>query len=695
MNGRNDLGAGAGGSGATVVGFVAEAAGMGRTNVIVNVAWIMASAGARVLVVDWSTDPTAEHEYLRPFHAMTIAVRDVLADRPDLLDGAPAWLIPEPSAGDPAPEPDGPEIDRYDVLSSDGRGAAHIDVLSTRAADGTGRPPHSEPAWTQSRRILGQMPYDYVLVDSSTGFGPQDVARNAKILDVAVVCFLPRARAVGRAARLAESMVREAAVRLRIVGLAMQFDDSQPKRAQRSRNLIQDEFANLTGTAAEHTTLEIPYHPYYEYDEALAVLLDEPDDRGSLLASYERLTDAITAGGITALVPPPDAVRDHYRRQVGLESAAAAPRIAVVYEPIHRPWADWARLRLTRAGAEVVMVAGGATGPAEPVTGTLVIDSPSATRAPLAPDAAQSEDGSNTGTTEVVAHLVVGGTVTDAREDTFVVAGQSEQATGTWLLGRFTLIDKPGVAGSTQARFPDAVVPGQLNNLPPRNPNFTGRDSDLEALRDSMVEPSEGPRTLGGPAGVGKSEIAREYAHRFSFDYDVVWWVPAHDRLAARASMLALAEEGGFSASGDSVRELLDNLSAGQLGRWLLIFDNVDDLSSLANLQPTGPAGHLLGTVRRNQAPPGSVTVVVQPFDVSNSQDVLRDNVVGLSLQDSALVADAVRNLPLAVRLAAAWLREATTDATALGATVDQAAEWSAGELLDRLRRMDEHGAAR
>lgn len=684
MSGQSDAGGGFAGTSATVVGFVAEAAGMGRTNVIVNVAWIMASAGARVLVVDWSTDPTAEHEYLRPFHVTTVAVSDVLQDRPDLLNGAPEWLVPESSENEGKQGPAGQRIDRYGVLSSGDQDAAYIDVLSTRDAVGTGLPPHSDEAvWTQSRRILSQLPYDYVLVDSSTGFEPTHVARNAKILDVAVVCFLPRARAVGRAADLAREMVREAAVRLRIVALAMQFDDSQPKEAQRSRDLIRKKFADLDDTPP-HATLEIPYHPYYEYDEALAVLLDEPGDQGSLLASYERLTESITAGGITALVPPSEAVRNHYRRQVGLESAIPAPRIAVVYAPVHRPWADWARLRLERAGAEVLMTRADAPGPVEPVAGTLVINAATPVHTMSAPDG-----------TDIVAHLVVDGTVTDTGPETFAVEGQPEQAAGTWLLGRFTLIDKPGVTGSAAIRFPRDTPSGRLTNLPPRNPDFTGRDADLEALRDSMVEPIAEPRTLGGPAGVGKSEIAREYAHRFAFDYDIVWCVPAHDRLAARASMLALANESGFSASGDSVRELLDMMSSGRLGRWLLIFDNIDDLASLADLEPTGSAGHLLGTVRRNQPAPGSVTVAVAPFNASSSQDVLRDKVRGLSHQDSGQVADAVGNLPLAVRLAAAWLHEATTDATALGTTVEQAAEWSAAELLDRLSQMGEQGAAR
>src|SRR5262249_50873455 len=50
-----------------IVTFYSFKGGVGRTMALANVAWILASAGKRVLAVDWDLDSPGLHRYFRPF----------------------------------------------------------------------------------------------------------------------------------------------------------------------------------------------------------------------------------------------------------------------------------------------------------------------------------------------------------------------------------------------------------------------------------------------------------------------------------------------------------------------------------------------------------------------------------------------------------------------------------------------------
>src|ERR1700722_11963777 len=50
-----------------IVTFYSYKGGTGRTMALANVAWILASTGLRVLVVDWDLDSPGLHRYFHPF----------------------------------------------------------------------------------------------------------------------------------------------------------------------------------------------------------------------------------------------------------------------------------------------------------------------------------------------------------------------------------------------------------------------------------------------------------------------------------------------------------------------------------------------------------------------------------------------------------------------------------------------------
>src|SRR5262244_1522720 len=58
-----------------IVTFYSYKGGSGRSMALANVAWILASEGAKVLVIDWDLEAPGLHRYFRPFLADKELVR--------------------------------------------------------------------------------------------------------------------------------------------------------------------------------------------------------------------------------------------------------------------------------------------------------------------------------------------------------------------------------------------------------------------------------------------------------------------------------------------------------------------------------------------------------------------------------------------------------------------------------------------
>jgi predicted ATPase len=69
--------------------------------------------------------------------------------------------------------------------------------------------------------------------------------------------------------------------------------------------------------------------------------------------------------------------------------------------------------------------------------------------------------------------------------------------------------------------------------------------ADLQADAAAAVLPVGAVHGLGG---VGKTQLALEYAHRYQSDYDLMWWIPAAEPSSAAAALAALAERVGVAA---------------------------------------------------------------------------------------------------------------------------------------------------
>jgi hypothetical protein len=236
------------------------------------------------------------------------------------------------------------------------------------------------------------------------------------------------------------------------------------------------------------------------------------------------------------------------------------------------------------------------------------------------------------------------------------VAGPARPSGAPGFPGRAGRLGRLGGAGP---RLP-GVLPPVWGNVPPRNPGFTGRDQMLADVRGALLGGGRAVvQALAGMGGVGKTQLAAEYAYRFASGYDVVWWIAAEQAALIGEQVAALGEELGCAGPdtdlGGTQRAVLGELR--RRDRWLLVFDNAESPEDLAPWLPGG-AGHVLITSRVRGWAEIAVPVGVDMLARAESVAILRDRVPGLADGEADLVAAALGDLPLAVAQAAGYLAE-------------------------------------
>ncbi len=155
------------------------------------------------------------------------------------------------------------------------------------------------------------------------------------------------------------------------------------------------------------------------------------------------------------------------------------------------------------------------------------------------------------------------------------------------------------------ASAPRAALP-KIWNIPyPRNPFFLGRDRIIAHLRHLLqagqATALSHPQAVSGLGGIGKTQIALEYAYRYHQDYQAVLWASAESAeslvssFVALASLLRLPEQEAKEQkiTVQAVKHWLQTHNG-----WLLVLDNADDLKILSAFLPSRLGGHVLLTTR-------------------------------------------------------------------------------------------------
>jgi len=208
-------------------------------------------------------------------------------------------------------------------------------------------------------------------------------------------------------------------------------------------------------------------------------------------------------------------------------------------------------------------------------------------------------------------------------------------------------------------------APVVWGNVPQRNKHFTGRADLLSSLRQRVTGKVHAvlAHALHGMGGVGKTQLAVEYAYRFMGDYQLVWWVSADQPTLVRSSLAALAPrleidipEGRIEDRLQAVRTAL--LRGEPYERWLIIFDNADQPEDLREFIPTGP-GHVIVTSRNHRWESEADVVEVDVFPRAESLEFLRRRVTGITDEEANRLAEELGDLPLALEQAGALQVEA------------------------------------
>ncbi|MEU6200037.1 FxSxx-COOH system tetratricopeptide repeat protein [Streptomyces sp. NPDC047061] len=676
-----------------IVTFYSHKGGTGRTMALANVAWILAANGKRVLAVDWDLEAPGLHRFFHPFldpatAGATTGVIDLLTDY--------AWAATDD--GEPRPDDWHREYARIQrhAVSVDWPFPGH----GTLGLVSAGRQNREYPAmvsafdWDNFYDRLGgglflealredmRRTYDYVLIDSRTGLSDIADICTAHLPDLLVDCFTFSDQSIDGAVRAARDITaRYRSRRIRILPVPMRIDEGDRERTDVDRSLARAEFNGFPAGMTEEElsaywhSVEVPYRPYYAHEEILATFGDEAGTPTSLLSAFERLTSVISDQAVTALPRMDDDVRLGIKRKFTRTRSALPADLHLSYVAEDRMWADWIAVLLSRAGFRVIpkYVGGEGDGAEKPADRTVVAVSPAYQRSARARQVWETATGNDpTGRRQVVVVRVgdfrPAPTFSEWASVDLVRTNEKNAASALLrALGRPPLpVELSDDTIAPDARFPDTVP--RIWNVSPRNATFTGRSALLERIRDDLGSSGSGSSSaayaLYGLGGVGKTQIALEYVHRFAADYDLVWWIPSEQSELIVSALADLAPKLGLRIGDDAAQaaqEVRDHLrQSSSTLRWLLVFDNADEPREVSRHFPGG-SGHVLVTSRDHAWLQYGDALEIDPFLREESIEHLLRRAAGLTADDADRVAEAVGDLPLALEQAGAWLAETGT----------------------------------
>lgn len=210
-----------------------------------------------------------------------------------------------------------------------------------------------------------------------------------------------------------------------------------------------------------------------------------------------------------------------------------------------------------------------------------------------------------------------------------------------------------------------------------RNPCFTGREELLLWLHEVFIQKNQTCFTsscvLCGLGGMGKTQVAIEYAYRYSLKHAAILWINASTTEAMSSSLVVIANTLQLSKGDRQDHAQIAAAIAHWLNQhhnWLLIVDNVEDIELTKQFLPVAHNGAYLFTTRLSTLGTLASCIELEPLTLEESVHLLLRR-AGLLAPQASLeslppkelaiartLATAIGGLPLALDQAGAYVEE-------------------------------------